>query len=185
MARAPQIPNGWGDRWHRQRKLSPVGRNGAVAGPISNRGKLDIDRVIERLCIETRQCKMYTAHMSALTSHPTRHNPTSRRPAGCCVPVERSRLATTTVAVAVARYKALADATRLTVLATLAASPDPVCACDLGEGVDLGQPTISHHLRVLREAGLVTAERHGTWGFYRLAPDAAAWVRAMLASLPR
>lgn len=123
--------------------------------------------------------------MNALTSNPTRHEPTPRRPVGCCVPVDKPQLDTTTVAVAVARYKALADATRLTVLATLAASPEPVCACDLGEGVELGQPTISHHLRVLRDAGLVTAERHGTWGFYRLAPDTAAWVRAMLASLPR
>lgn len=123
--------------------------------------------------------------MSTITSHPTRHDPAPKRPVGCCVPVERPQLDTTTVTTAVARYKALADATRLTVLATLAESPDPVCACDLGAGVDVGQPTISHHLRVLREAGLVTAERHGTWGFYRLAPDTAGWVRAMLASLPR
>lgn len=122
--------------------------------------------------------------MNAVTSHPTQHDRHPRRPSGCCVPAEKPQLDTATVGIAVARYKALADATRLTVLATLAASAEPVCACDLGDGVGLGQPTISHHLRVLREAGLVTAERHGTWGFYRLAPGTADWVRAMLASLP-
>lgn len=123
--------------------------------------------------------------MATRTRIPAQEGLTTRRPAGCCVRVERPQLDTTRVAVAVTRYKALADATRLTLLATLVASPAPVCACDLGVGVDVGQPTISHHLRVLREAGLVTAERHGTWGFYRLAPDTAGWVRAMLASLPR
>lgn len=122
--------------------------------------------------------------MATRTRIPAQEELTPRRPAGCCVPVGKPQLDTARVAVAVSRYKALADATRLTVLATLAASSEPVCACDLGDGVELGQPTISHHLRVLREAGLVTAERHGTWGFYRLAPDTAGWVRAMLASLP-
>lgn len=83
------------------------------------------------------------------------------------------------------RLRALADTTRLTIVATLAASAGPVCACDLGGGVDLEQPTISHHLKVLREAGLVTAERRGTWGFYRLHPATEAWVRETLAALPR
>jgi ArsR family transcriptional regulator len=94
----------------------------------------------------------------------------------------RTEAATATAA---KRFKALGDPTRLTILTTLAAHPGPVCACDLGDGVALEQPTISHHLKVLREAGLVTSERRGTWGFYQLHPEAAAWVRATLAALPR
>jgi ArsR family transcriptional regulator len=67
---------------------------------------------------------------------------------------------------------ALADPTRLAIVRQLAAEQD-VCACDFTSCCDVGQPTVSHHLKVLREAGVVTSERRGTWVFYRLAPDAA------------
>ncbi|HEY8599189.1 MAG TPA: metalloregulator ArsR/SmtB family transcription factor [Thermomicrobiales bacterium] len=81
------------------------------------------------------------------------------------------------------RFKALADPTRLTILATLVANPAPVCACDLGDDVDLEQPTVAHHLKVLRNTGLIVAERRGKWAYYRLHDDAAAWVRTTLAGL--
>jgi ArsR family transcriptional regulator len=71
-------------------------------------------------------------------------------------------------------FKALADANRLTMLATLARAEDEVCVCDFTGALPLEQPTVSHHLRILREAGLVTCERRGTWVYYRLAPDARA-----------
>ena len=48
---------------------------------------------------------------------------------------------------------------------------DEVCVCDLNAAFDLSQPTISHHLRILREAGLVEAARRGTWAYYRLVPE--------------
>jgi ArsR family transcriptional regulator len=67
---------------------------------------------------------------------------------------------------------ALADPTRLAILRELAAGPE-TCACDFTATCDVGQPTVSHHLRVLREAGLVSSERRGNWIFYRIAPDAA------------
>jgi ArsR family transcriptional regulator len=67
---------------------------------------------------------------------------------------------------------ALADPTRLTIVRQLAAETE-TCACDFTSCCDVGQPTVSHHLRVLRDAGIVTAERRGTWIFYRLAPDVA------------
>jgi len=73
-----------------------------------------------------------------------------------------------------ALFKALADPHRLTILATLARSEDEVCVCDFTSGLPLNQPTVSHHLRILREAGLVTCERRGTWVYYRLAADAHA-----------
>ena len=89
------------------------------------------------------------------------------------------------MALAAKRFKALADPTRLTILATLAANPEPVCACDLGDDVELEQSTVAHHLKVLRNTGLIVAERRGKWAYYRLQGDAAAWVRATLAGLPR
>jgi ArsR family transcriptional regulator, arsenate/arsenite/antimonite-responsive transcriptional repressor len=70
--------------------------------------------------------------------------------------------------------KAVADPYRLTMLATLAAAQDEVCVCEFTDALPLNQPTVSHHLRILREAGLVTCERRGTWVYYRLADDANA-----------
>ena len=107
-----------------------------------------------------------------------------RRDAACRSPAVQPSGDAERTATAVKRFKALADATRVTILTTLAANADPLCACDLGDDVDLEQPTVAHHLKVLRDAGLVTAERQGRWAYYQLHPDAAAWVRATLAALP-
>ena len=103
----------------------------------------------------------------------------------CCAPAIRGALSEEATAAAVARFKALADPARLRMVALLAANAEPICVCDINDGFDLAQPTISHHLRVLREAGLVTSERRGSWAFYGLHPVAAAWVRETLAALPR
>jgi len=79
--------------------------------------------------------------------------------------------------------KAIADPYRLTMLATLATASDEVCVCDFTDALPLNQPTVSHHLRILREAALVTCERRGTWVYYRIAPDAQARVGEALASI--
>ena len=71
----------------------------------------------------------------------------------------------------VALLQAIADPVRLSILRQLASARGAVCACDLNECCAVSQPTISHHLRVLREAGAVTAERRGTFIYYGLAPD--------------
>lgn len=69
-------------------------------------------------------------------------------------------------------------------LATLARADEEVCVCDFTGALPLNQPTVSHHLRILREARLVTCERRGTWVYYRLADDALARVKtATLAAL--
>jgi ArsR family transcriptional regulator len=68
--------------------------------------------------------------------------------------------------------QALADPTRLAIVRQLGTQPE-VCACDFTSCCAVGQPTVSHHLRVLREAGVVVSERRGSWIFYRLAPDVA------------
>ena len=80
-------------------------------------------------------------------------------------------------------FKALADANRLTMLATLARADDEVCVCDFTAALPLEQPTVSHHLRILREAGLVTCERRGTWVYYQLAAGARERIDAATHSL--
>ncbi|HEY8628842.1 MAG TPA: metalloregulator ArsR/SmtB family transcription factor [Gaiellaceae bacterium] len=78
-----------------------------------------------------------------------------------------------------ARFKALADPTRVAIVNRLAATEE-CCVCDLTGAFELSQPTISHHLRLLREAGLVEASRRGTWAYYRLIPEAVAELRGAL-----
>ena len=65
---------------------------------------------------------------------------------------------------------ALADETRMEILRELSGSPE-VCACDFMSCCDVSQPTISHHLKVLRDAGAVLSERRGNWVYYRIAPN--------------
>jgi ArsR family transcriptional regulator, arsenate/arsenite/antimonite-responsive transcriptional repressor len=78
-----------------------------------------------------------------------------------------------------ARFKALADPARVAILNRLAAA-DEVCVCNFVDALDIAQPTVSHHLRVLRDAGLVASTRRGTWAFYRLVPEAVDELRAAL-----
>ena len=81
------------------------------------------------------------------------------------------------------RLKALADPTRLEIVSRLLAAREPVCVCDLVAGFDLGQPTISHHLKRLRQAGLVRAQRRGTWVYYRAEPATLEEVRSRLEAI--
>ncbi len=77
-------------------------------------------------------------------------------------------------------FKALADRHRLRILATIARSGGEVCVCDLTGAVPLLQPTVSHHLKVLREAGLVLSERRGSWVYYRMHPQAEARIEQIM-----
>lgn len=82
--------------------------------------------------------------------------------------------------------QAIADPVRLSIVRLLASAPGSVCACDFTDCCTVTQPTVSHHLKVLREAGVVTTERRGTYIYYDLAPDfARRWARigASLAGL--
>jgi ArsR family transcriptional regulator, arsenate/arsenite/antimonite-responsive transcriptional repressor len=76
-------------------------------------------------------------------------------------------------------FKALADPTRVAIVQRLGGSGE-VCVCEFTAAFDLSQPTISHHLRILRDAGLVESERRGTWAYYRLVPEAMASLRGVL-----
>lgn len=84
----------------------------------------------------------------------------------CCPP---ARVPNVDLSEQAALFKALGDPYRLLMLATIAQADDEVCVCDFTAGLPLEQPTVSHHLRILRDAGLVDSERRGTWVYYRLA----------------
>jgi ArsR family transcriptional regulator len=79
-----------------------------------------------------------------------------------------------------AAFKALADPTRVAIVNRLSTA-DEVCVCDLTAAFNLSQPTISHHLRILRSAGLIDVEPRGTWAYYRVVPEAIARLRDVFA----
>jgi ArsR family transcriptional regulator len=81
--------------------------------------------------------------------------------------------------------KALSDPTRLTMMASLWKAKEPICICDFTAALDLGQPTISHHMAKLKEAGLVESEKRGIWVYYSLSRDLAPDTRMFLAQLIR
>jgi ArsR family transcriptional regulator len=98
----------------------------------------------------------------------------------CCPP---ARVDTTGRAAEAGLFRALADEHRLVMLATLARAEDEVCVCDFTAALPLNQPTVSHHLKILRDAGLVTWERRGTWVYYRLASGARKRLAGALEAL--
>jgi ArsR family transcriptional regulator len=103
-------------------------------------------------------------------------------PVVCCAP-GAPPLAEDARAALADRFKALSDPTRVAIVNRLAGS-DEVCVCVFVGELDLSQPTISHHLKVLREAGLVDSTRRGTWAYYRLIPSAVAELARALGGEP-
>lgn len=83
-----------------------------------------------------------------------------------------------------ALFRALADPTRVQMLHLLKAAADPICVCDFTAAFDLGQPTVSHHLARLKQAGLVTSFKRGVWSFYSLRADLTASARALVDLIP-
>ncbi len=96
----------------------------------------------------------------------------------CCPPAMPMALAKVDQSVEV--LKALADPTRLQMIGILKSSADPVCVCDFTAAFDLSQPTISHHMAKLREAGLVDVSKVGIWAYYRLSGKLEPKTRALL-----
>jgi ArsR family transcriptional regulator len=101
----------------------------------------------------------------------------------CCPQVLTAALTEPEAEVLAQRFAALADPTRLRLLSLIAARPaGEVCACELVEPLGKSQPTVSHHLKVLREAGLIEGEKRGTWVWYRPVPTALDDLRMTLSS---
>jgi ArsR family transcriptional regulator len=96
-------------------------------------------------------------------------------PLACCTPLAREPLGPETATQVVAMLKAIAEPARLRLLSlVLSHEGAEACVCDLLPHFDLSQPTISHHLKVLHEAGLLDREKRGTWVFYKARPAAMA-----------
>ena len=112
---------------------------------------------------------------------------TRLRPPGCC-PVRAVRpLPARDQGRLVAAFKALADPTRIEILRLVGAQSGSVCVCDIVDRFDLAQPTISHHLKVLREAGLLRTSKIGIWAFYEVeaaAKDLLVEARDLLVAKP-
>jgi ArsR family transcriptional regulator len=101
--------------------------------------------------------------------------------ADCCDPVLETPLDEEQAALIAGWFKALADPARLRLLSLIAAR-DETCACDLVEPLGVSQPTVSHHLKVLFQAGLVDRERRGRWVYYRARPESLGVLSRVLSA---
>ena len=99
----------------------------------------------------------------------TRTVPPASALAACCSPVTGGIVDAGSAETLARMFKALSDPTRVRLLSMIAtAPPEGACACDMTEPIGLSQPTISHHMKILVEAGLVTREQRGRWAYYRV-----------------
>jgi ArsR family transcriptional regulator, arsenate/arsenite/antimonite-responsive transcriptional repressor len=109
-------------------------------------------------------------------------SPKQKRPAGepCCAPVVYPDVERVQAERMARIAKALGDPIRLQLVDVLRKHAGKVCVCELVPLFDLSQPTVSHHLKVLRDAGLVDSERRGLWAYYYVTPDALEELSAWL-----
>lgn len=99
----------------------------------------------------------------------------------CCPPINSTALSEADAARMATMFKALADPVRLRLFSRVASHPaGEACVCDISD-VGVSQPTVSHHLKKLRQAGLLTAERRGTWIYYRVSPEPVVAMSTLLA----
>ncbi|MEV8511663.1 metalloregulator ArsR/SmtB family transcription factor [Dactylosporangium sp. NPDC051484] len=100
----------------------------------------------------------------------------------CCGPMVRHSLTAQAAVTLAPAFKALGDPVRLQLLSMIASAPEgEICVCDLTPAFEVSAPTISYHLRTLREAGLVDADRRGTWVYYRIRPGVMRQLATLLA----
>jgi DNA-binding transcriptional ArsR family regulator len=124
---------------------------------------------------------MSTRTLSEATAQ-ARSLPVRHKNEACCPPAAAPSLTAPQSDALAARLKALADPTRLRMLDLLAQQTEPLCVCDITDQFDQRQPTISHHLKLLREAGLIDCEKRGIWAFY-WATDAGRQALASVSAL--
>ncbi len=103
----------------------------------------------------------------------------------CCSPVVRQVMGSKEAELLAGPLKAIAEPTRLRLISLIAAQADSrACVCDLTEPVGLSQPTVSHHLKILLDAGILTREQRGKWAYYRLIPETLADIARLIAPQP-
>jgi len=101
-------------------------------------------------------------------------------PVACCTPVRNDILDEDEAVLLAQSFAALADPIRLRLLSFITSTKDEVCACDLVEPSGRSQPTVSHHMKILVDAGLVTREKRGLWVWYRAVPTRLDALRTIL-----
>lgn len=102
----------------------------------------------------------------------------------CCAPITREPITPENAGSLAKSLRALADPTRLRLISMVAAHEGgEACVCDLTEPLGLSQPTVSHHLRVLTEAGFLDRTKRGTWAYYKLVPGSLDGVASLLATV--
>jgi ArsR family transcriptional regulator, arsenate/arsenite/antimonite-responsive transcriptional repressor len=101
-------------------------------------------------------------------------------PVACCAPLAAPALSDAEAAATAELFKALGEPARIRIVNVLATSAEPVCVCDLIEPLGLSQPTVSHHLKKLTEAGLLEREQRGRWAYFSLRRDAVATLAAVV-----
>lgn len=99
---------------------------------------------------------------------------TASAPIACCAPLAAPRLSDGEAEATAALFRALGDPARVRIVNVLATAGTPVCVCELIEPLGLAQPTVSHHLKKLLDAGLVDREQRGRWAYFSVNPEAAA-----------
>jgi ArsR family transcriptional regulator, arsenate/arsenite/antimonite-responsive transcriptional repressor len=106
---------------------------------------------------------------------------TVRDLASCCAPLTHAPIEEQNAESLARSLKALADPARLRILSMVAAHADgEACVCDLTDPLGLAQPTVSHHLKVLTDAGFLTRTKRGTWAYYRIVPGSLDAVSGLL-----
>jgi ArsR family transcriptional regulator, arsenate/arsenite/antimonite-responsive transcriptional repressor len=114
------------------------------------------------------------------TSSPTARRQPAADTVACCSPVRTDALDEHDAATLAQSFAALSDPVRLRLLSFIASAADEVCACDLVEPSGRSQPTVSHHMKVLVDAGLVEREKRGLWVWYRAVPSRLDALRNVL-----
>ena len=110
-------------------------------------------------------------------------NQRSRRDNCPVAPLVSEPLSTAAAVEMAAKFKALSDPVRLRLLSSIAShAGGEACVCDVSAGVQVSQPTVSHHLRVLRDAGLLTSRREASWVYYAVVPEALAALSTLLST---
>jgi ArsR family transcriptional regulator len=104
---------------------------------------------------------------------------TIAEPITCCAPLDSSSLTDAEARATAELFKALGDPARVRILNAIARSAEPVCACEFNEALGLAQPTVSHHLKRLTEAGLLEREQRGKWAYFSLRREAVETLAAV------
>jgi ArsR family transcriptional regulator, arsenate/arsenite/antimonite-responsive transcriptional repressor len=134
------------------------------------------------VALSHRHLSMY-AKMVDVPSAPTPTGAELPLLAECCSPVVREVIQPTEAQVLSEGFKALADPTRLRLISLVAAHENAeACVCELTDPVGLSQPTVSHHLKILVEAGILTREQRGKWAYYQLVPETLNSLATLIAS---